>query len=76
MAKQEELEETVLRQDEALLDNNRELQKYAVLKLDHQADARQHAKVLKSLEESQEGCKLVAARLEVRVSASKRGDGS
>lgn len=54
------------RQNEALLDSNKELRKFDVLKIDHEAEVKQRANVTKRLEVLQENAKSLAARLEVQ----------
>lgn len=62
---QEELSQTVLKQNEALLDNNKELRKYAVLKVDHLTEVRQHEKATKRLQAAKADTRGLKIRLEV-----------
>lgn len=55
----------MLKQNQALLDNNRELRKYAALKVDHEAEVRQHEKAAKCLSEAQVSIKRLDIRLDV-----------
>lgn len=55
----------MLKQKEVLLDNRRELQKYAVLKVDHQADLMQHAKVVKRLDDTEKSATSLTNKLQV-----------
>eukprot|EP00903_Cladosiphon_okamuranus_P012984 g12116.t2 len=63
-AVKEELSKTVLKQDEALLDNSRELLRYAALKVDHEAEVRQHEKVAKCLREAEVSIKRLDIKLD------------
>lgn len=63
--RQEELSKTVLKQNEALLDNTQELRKYAALKVDHEAEVRQHQKVAKCLSEAEISIKRLDIKLDV-----------
>lgn len=63
--RQEELSKTVLKQNEALLDNSRELRKFAMLKVDHQVEVRQHEKATKCLHEAEGSIRRLDNSLEV-----------
>ncbi|CAM9095532.1 unnamed protein product, partial [Ectocarpus fasciculatus] len=64
LVEKEELHETVLKQNEVLLDNSKELRKYSALKVDHAAEVRQHGKVARCLQEAEGNIRRVNIRLE------------
>eukprot|EP00752_Nemacystus_decipiens_P002127 g2029.t1 len=63
VATKEELSKTVQKQCEALLDNSRELRKFAALKVDHEVEVRRHEKVATCLRDAEVQIK----RLNIRI---------
>ncbi|CAM9131465.1 unnamed protein product, partial [Ectocarpus sp. 13 AM-2016] len=64
LVEREELHETVLKQNDVLLDNSKELRKYSALKVEHAAEVRQHGKVASCLQEAEGNIRRVNIRLE------------
>ncbi|CAM9889516.1 unnamed protein product [Scytosiphon promiscuus] len=70
----EELSQMLLKQDEALLDNNKELRKFAVLKVDHLTEVRQHAKATKRLQAAEGDIKGLKIRLQRAIGAASMAE--
>ncbi|CAM9138100.1 unnamed protein product, partial [Hapterophycus canaliculatus] len=66
----EELSQVVLKQNEALLDNSKELEKLAVLKVDHLAEVRQHQKATKRLQVAEGEIRGLKITLETAIGAA------
>ncbi|CAB1111111.1 unnamed protein product [Ectocarpus sp. CCAP 1310/34] len=64
LVEKEELHETVLKQNDVLFDNSKELRKYSALKVEHAAEVRQHRKVARCLQEAEGNIRRVNIRLE------------
>ncbi|CAM9724441.1 unnamed protein product, partial [Ectocarpus sp. 4 AP-2014] len=64
LVEKEELHETVLKQNDVLLDNSKELRKYSALKVEYAAEVRQHGKVARCLQEAEGNIRRVNIRLE------------
>lgn len=63
--RQEELTDTIVGQNETLLDNNKELNKYEVLKVDHETEVQQHQQTTKQLEDSEQRIQELISGLKV-----------
>lgn len=64
-ALQEALDELTLKQNEALLDNNRELRNYAVLKMDYEVEVLQQQRVSRRLVIKEDEVKSLLVKLYV-----------
>lgn len=58
----------VLKQNEALLDNSKELRKFAVLKVDHLTEVRQHERATKRLQAAEGDIRGLKIKLQVQSS--------
>lgn len=64
-APQEALDELTLKQNEALLDNHTELQRYVALKVEYEAEVLQHGRVSRRLETKENEARSLIAKLYV-----------